>query len=63
METFKKYIIIAAIAVFVITLFQNTHHVTVSFLFWHITMPQLILIPLLILVGFVVGYIVGRDSW
>lgn len=48
------------IALFVIVLIQNTQVVTLRLFFWKTGMSQIILIPLTMLIGFVVGYIVAR---
>ncbi|UCF85614.1 MAG: LapA family protein [Desulfobacteraceae bacterium] len=48
------------IALFVIILIQNTQVVTLRLFFWKVGMSQIILIPLTMLIGFVVGYIVAR---
>ncbi len=51
-----KQVVIAVIALLLlIVLFQNTAVVTFSFLFWEFSISQILLIPLMLLVGFVVG--------
>jgi uncharacterized integral membrane protein len=45
---------------FVIFLFQNMDYVPLRFFFWERSIPKIILIPLAILVGFVVGYVVAK---
>lgn len=45
---------------FLIFLFQNTQVVTLRLYFWKISMSQIILIPLVLILGFVIGYIVAR---
>jgi uncharacterized integral membrane protein len=45
---------------FVIVLFQNTDVVTLRVLFWELGMSQVILIPGVMAIGFVLGYLVGR---
>jgi uncharacterized integral membrane protein len=55
--------IIAAIVVgilFVIFLFQNTDVVTLRLYFWKVSMPQIILIPAVLLIGFAAGLIVAK---
>ena len=39
-----------------VVLLQNTHVVAFHFLFWKFSMSQIILIPLMILLGFGIGY-------
>ncbi len=43
----------------VVVLIQNTGPITVRFLFWHITMSRVIFIPVLLLIGFLIGYVVA----
>jgi len=45
---------------FVIFLLQNTQVVNLRFYFWKISMSQIILIPLVLILGFVIGYIVAK---
>ena len=45
---------------FLIVLLQNTQVVSLRFLFWQLSMSQIILLPLVILIGFVIGIFVGR---
>ena len=56
----KLIIILIIVALFLIFLIQNTQVVTLHLYFWKISMSQVILIPLVFLVGFVAGYIVAR---
>jgi uncharacterized integral membrane protein len=55
--------IISAIVVgilFLIFLFQNTDVVTLRLYFWRVSMPQIILILAVLLIGFAGGYIVAK---
>nr|MBU1327624.1 LapA family protein [Candidatus Omnitrophota bacterium] len=45
---------------FLIILLQNTQVVSLRFLFWQLSMSQIILLPIVILIGFVIGIFVGR---
>ncbi|MFC1515090.1 LapA family protein [Candidatus Omnitrophota bacterium] len=45
---------------FLIILLQNTQVVSMRLLFWEISMSRIILFPLVLLVGFVIGFFVGR---
>jgi len=47
---------------FFIILLQNTQVVSMRFLFWQLSMSRIILFPLILLIGFVVGFFVGRAS-
>jgi len=45
---------------FIIFLVQNTQVVTLRLYFWKISMSQIILIPLVLILGFIIGYIVCK---
>ena len=61
MEKKTKLILILILAVLVIiALIQNREVAHFSFLFWKISISQLLLIPLLLLIGFALGYLAGR---
>ena len=47
-------IVILVLLILVIVV-QNTDVVTFEFLFWSVSMSQIILIPLMLLIGFVIG--------
>lgn len=54
-----KFISAILLAVlFIIFLVQNTQVVTLHLYFWEISMSQIILISLVLVLGFIVGYIV-----
>lgn len=57
--TQKLHLAIGIISTIFILVFilQNTEVVTVNFLFWKIAMSRVILILVLLLVGFLLGYI------
>ena len=64
MRTETKNILIGSIlTLLAILLLQNTQVVTLRFLFWRISMSQIILIPLVLGLGFVIGFLVGKKSW
>lgn len=44
----------------IIFLIQNTQVVTLRLYFWKISMSQIILIPLVLILGFIIGYIVAK---
>lgn len=56
----KTIIILVLIALFVVIAIQNTQAVTIQILFWKISMSRIIFIPLLILLGFVIGFLVAQ---
>ena len=56
-----KFIIIAILAIlFIIILVQNMQVVTLRLFFWEIGASQIILIPLTMLIGFVIGFVVVK---
>jgi len=52
--------VLVLVALLLILLFQNTQVVTLKIYFWEIAMSQIILIPLVLLIGFVAGYLTAR---
>lgn len=58
-----KVIVGIVLAILLVVLVaQNTAVVTYRFLFWSVSMSQVILFPLAALIGFLLGFIVGRVS-
>jgi len=45
---------------FLIILLQNTQVASLRLLFWEISMSRIILFPLVLFIGFVIGFFVGR---
>ncbi|MFQ6108787.1 MAG: LapA family protein [Candidatus Aminicenantales bacterium] len=58
----KTIIILILIILFAIILLQNTQVVTLQLFFWKLTMSRIIVILLFTLIGFVIGFLVGRKS-
>jgi uncharacterized integral membrane protein len=56
----KFIVVLVLIALFLIILIQNTQVVTLRLFFWKVGMSQIILIPLTMAIGFVVGFIVAK---
>ena len=56
----KFLIIFIIITLVLIFLVQNAQVVTLHLYFWKISMSQIILIPLILMIGFIAGYIVAR---
>lgn len=44
----------------IIILFQNTHYTDLRLYFWSISMPQIILILLLLIIGFLSGFVTAK---
>jgi uncharacterized integral membrane protein len=53
-------VVLVLVALFVIILVQNTQVVTLRLLFWKLGMSQIILVPLTMLIGFIIGFIVAK---
>jgi len=60
MMRLKFIIMLVLIALFLIILIQNTQVVTLRLFFWKVGMSQIILIPVTMAMGFVIGLIVAR---
>ena len=60
MKNAKTIAIIVVFVLFLVFLFQNTSVVTLRLYFWEISMSQIILIPLVLLIGFAVGFAVAK---
>ena len=56
----KTIIFIIVGILLLIFVFQNTDSVNFRFLFWHLHMSQIIMAPLLLIVGFIFGYAVAK---
>ena len=56
----KTIIILILVALFVVIAIQNTQAVTIQILFWKISMSRIIFIPLLMLLGFVIGFLAAQ---
>jgi uncharacterized integral membrane protein len=56
----KFIVVLVLIALLLIILIQNTQVVTLRLFFWKVGMSQIILIPLTMAIGFVVGFVVSK---
>ena len=56
----KTIITVLLIVLCLIILLQNTQMVTLRFLFWELGISRIFLLPLLIIVGFIIGYVVAK---
>ncbi|MBW1782539.1 MAG: LapA family protein [Deltaproteobacteria bacterium] len=56
----KHILILTAIILALIFFIQNTQIVTLRLFFWKFSMTQIILLPLTMLIGFALGYIVAK---
>ena len=60
MKNPKTIAIVVVMIFFLIFLFQNTTVMTLRLYFWEVSMSQIILVPLILLVGFACGFAVGK---
>jgi len=56
----KIILVLILIIMAVIILIQNHQVVTYRIFFWKISMSQVILLPLALIIGFVIGFIVAK---
>ncbi|OGP54441.1 MAG: hypothetical protein A2Y65_09665 [Deltaproteobacteria bacterium RBG_13_52_11] len=56
----KTIVVLVLIGLFLIILVQNAQVVTLRLLFWEIGMSQIILLPLAMFIGFILGFIVAQ---
>lgn len=56
----KVVVVFILMALFLIVLIQNTQIVIYRLYFWKVSISQIILVPLVALFGFVVGFIVAK---
>ena len=56
----KVIVILVIIALCLIILFQNQQVVTLRIFFWNMAMPQIIFMPLIFIIGFILGFLVSK---
>lgn len=56
----KQLLILVLAVLLVIVIIQNTGMAEVQLLFWNISMSMIILIALIALIGFIIGYLAGH---
>lgn len=56
----RMAVVVALFLLVVLTMMQNTHVVVVHFLFWRFALSQIILILLILLAGFILGYLFAK---
>jgi len=56
----KFIVVLVLITLFLIILIQNIQPVTLRLFFWKVGMPQIILMPLTMAIGFIAGFIVAK---
>jgi uncharacterized integral membrane protein len=63
MNKFQLTIVITLVLIAFIIILQNTQVMTLRLFLWEVSMSRIIFIPLLMLIGFVIGFLIGRKSW
>ena len=58
----KNTVLVVLGVLCLIVLLQNTQVVSVRFLFWKLSMSRIILLPLFMLIGFIIGFFVSKKS-
>ena len=58
----KIIVLIILIALLLVLIIQNSQEAVFRALFWRISMPQIIFVPLAVVLGFFLGYFVGRSD-
>jgi len=56
----KTIIILVLVVLFLVIAIQNTEAVLFQVLFWKISISRIILIPLLLLAGFIIGFLAAE---
>lgn len=55
----KIILVLALLVLLAVLLAQNTGLVTYRLLFWTVSLSQVVIVPLVALAGFVLGFVVG----
>ncbi|MCK5051662.1 MAG: LapA family protein [Candidatus Cloacimonetes bacterium] len=55
----KTIIILLLLLIFIIILFQNLEVVSIQLLFWNFEMPRVILFPITLLLGVIIGFLLS----
>jgi len=56
----KTIVSIVIVVLILVIFFQNTQVVSFRIFFWKISMSQIILIPLTMIIGLALGYVIGK---
>ncbi|MBU1925905.1 MAG: LapA family protein [Candidatus Omnitrophica bacterium] len=56
----KTIALLILAGLFLVVLLQNTQVVSVQFLFWKISMSRIILLPVVMGMGFIIGFFMGK---
>ncbi|MFZ5516224.1 MAG: DUF1049 domain-containing protein [Candidatus Zhuqueibacterota bacterium] len=58
----KMVLALVLIALILIIVIQNISVVTLRFLLWDLTMSRIIFIPMILIIGFILGYIAAKSK-
>lgn len=58
----KTIIVLILLSLFLIILLQNTKVVKIQLLFWKIGMSRIIMLPITLFLGIVIGFIIGKTK-
>jgi uncharacterized integral membrane protein len=58
----KIIALIVLVGFFLVLIIQNAQEVIFRVLFWRIAMPQIVFVPLAVVLGFFLGYFLGRTD-
>jgi len=58
----KMILALVLIALILIIVIQNISVVTLRFLLWNITMSRIVFIPMILIIGFILGYIAAKSK-
>ncbi|MFQ6104517.1 MAG: lipopolysaccharide assembly protein LapA domain-containing protein [Candidatus Glassbacteria bacterium] len=56
----KTIVILVVCILFFVVLVQNTDQVTLRLFFWRVQATQIIVLPIILALGFIIGYIVAK---
>ncbi len=58
----KIIALIVLIGLLLVLIIQNAQEAVFRVLFWRIAMPQIVFVPLAVVLGFFLGYFLGRSD-
>lgn len=58
----KIIVLIALVVLLLILIIQNAQEAVFRMFFWRIAAPQIVLVPLAVVLGFFLGYFLGRTD-
>ncbi len=58
----KTVFYVAAVALFLVIVLQNAGVVTLRLFFWRLDVSTIVIVPVLIVVGFIAGFFYGKSN-